>query len=135
MHSCSSSPISADKRLIYVLVFDFVKQANSVVGENHSDITSVIPPCLENCSMVVFCFLGNCNYAVELGKVMKFSLIGVQGKDLYDGNQTLTLALVWQLMRAYTLAILSRMSDDGKQVVDEDIINWANQRVSRYSLT
>ena len=61
---------------------------------------------------------------------MKFSLIGVQGKDLFDGNQTLTLALVWQLMRAYTLAILSKMSDEGKQVVDEDIINWANQRVS-----
>ena len=61
---------------------------------------------------------------------MKFSLIGVQGKDLFDGNQTLTLALVWQLMRAYTLAILSRMSEDGKQVVDDDIISWANQRVS-----
>ena len=61
---------------------------------------------------------------------MKFSLIGVQGKDLVDGNQTLTLALVWQLMRAYTLAILSRMSEDGKQVVDDDIIQWANQRVS-----
>lgn len=74
--------------------------------------------------------IGNCNYAVELGKVMKFSLVSIQGKDLFDGNQTLTLALVWQLMRAYTLAILSKMSDEGKQVVDDDIINWANQRLA-----
>lgn len=33
----------------------------------------------------------NCNYAVELGKQLKFSLVGIQGKDIYDGNQTLTL--------------------------------------------
>jgi len=33
----------------------------------------------------------NCNYAVELGKACKFSLVGVAGKDIYDGNETLTL--------------------------------------------
>lgn len=33
----------------------------------------------------------NCNYAVELGKQLHFSLVGIQGKDIYDGNQTLTL--------------------------------------------
>ena len=26
-----------------------------------------------------------------------------------EGNQTLTLALVWQLMRAYTLSLLSKV--------------------------
>lgn len=42
----------------------------------------------------------NCNYAVELGKKKAgFSLVGIGGQDLYDGNATLTLALVWQLMR------------------------------------
>ena len=61
---------------------------------------------------------------------MKFSLIGVSGKDIVDCNPTLTLALVWQLMRAYTLAILSRMSDDGHQVVDDEIIVWAKGKVS-----
>lgn len=46
--------------------------------------------------------LENCNYAVELGKhPAKFSLVGIGGQDLNDGNQTLTLALVWQLMRRY----------------------------------
>jgi len=33
----------------------------------------------------------NCNYAVELGKQCKFSLVGIAGKDIYDGNETLTL--------------------------------------------
>lgn len=42
----------------------------------------------------------NCNYAVDLGKKKAgFSLVGIGGQDLYDGNATLTLALVWQLMR------------------------------------
>lgn len=33
----------------------------------------------------------NCNYAVDLGRQLRFSLVGIQGKDLYDGNPTLTL--------------------------------------------
>lgn len=33
----------------------------------------------------------NCNYAIELGRELKFSLVGIQGKDIYDGNRTLTL--------------------------------------------
>lgn len=47
------------------------------------------------------CFqIENCNYAVELGKnEAKFSLVGIAGQDLNEGNATLTLALVWQLMR------------------------------------
>lgn len=53
---------------------------------------------------MVTCFvlcvqLENCNYAVELGRAAKFSLVGIGGQDLNDGNATLTLALVWQLMR------------------------------------
>jgi len=29
---------------------------------------------------------GNCNYAVELGHQCKFSLVGIDGKDIYDGK-------------------------------------------------
>jgi len=29
---------------------------------------------------------GNCNYAVELGHQCKFSLVGIDGKDIYDGR-------------------------------------------------
>jgi len=39
----------------------------------------------------------NCNYAVILGKQMKFSLVGIGGTDIVDGNQTLTLAIVWPI--------------------------------------
>jgi len=36
----------------------------------------------------------NCNYAVDLGKQCKFSLVGIAGKDIYDGNETLTLGIM-----------------------------------------
>lgn len=46
--------------------------------------------------------LENCNYAVKLGKdEAKFSLVGIAGQDLNAGNRTLTLALLWQLMRRW----------------------------------
>jgi len=69
----------------------------------------------------------NCNYAVVLGKQMKFSLVGIGGTDIYDGNQTLTLALVWQLMRAHVLSILKGL---GENVDDKKMIQWANDRVA-----
>lgn len=70
----------------------------------------------------------NCNYAVVLGKQMKFSLVGVGGSDIVDGNQTLTLALVWQLMRFHVLSILKGL---GSNVDDAAMIKWANDRVTQ----
>ncbi|KAJ8254890.1 hypothetical protein GJAV_G00198500 [Gymnothorax javanicus] len=71
--------------------------------------------------------LENCNYAVELGKTeAKFSLVGIGGQDLNDGNATLTLALVWQLMRRYTLNVLEDLGD-GEKVNDDIIVNWVNK--------
>ena len=46
-----------------------------------------------------------------------------------EGNQTLTLALVWQLMRAYTLSLLSKLNEDGTPIVESEIISWANNKV------
>lgn len=73
--------------------------------------------------------LENCNYAVELGKVLKFSLVGIAGQDLFEGNPTLTLALVWQLMRAYTLSILSQLAKGPNGIVEKEIVEWANKKV------
>lgn len=73
--------------------------------------------------------LENCNYAVELGKQLKFSLVGVAGQDISDGNATLTLALVWQLMRAYTLSILAQLADTGHPIVEKEIVDWANRKL------
>ncbi|XP_051482646.1 plastin-1 [Apus apus] len=72
----------------------------------------------------------NCNYAVELGKTKaKFSLVGIAGHDLNEGNPTLTLALVWQLMRRYTLNVLSDLGE-GEKVNDEIIIKWVNRTLA-----
>lgn len=72
----------------------------------------------------------NCNYAVNLGKILRFSLVGIQGKDIYDGNRTLTLAVVWQLMRAYTLTVLSQCTESGsKLATDSEIKEWVNQKL------
>ncbi|XP_006637877.1 plastin-1 [Lepisosteus oculatus] len=70
--------------------------------------------------------LENCNYAVDLGKrEAKFSLVGIGGENINEGNKTHTLALVWQIMRRYTLKVLSDLGD-GAKVTDEIIINWVN---------
>ncbi|XP_063808883.1 plastin-2 [Pseudophryne corroboree] len=70
--------------------------------------------------------LENCNYAVDLGKnKAKFSLVGIAGQDLHEGNRTLTLALMWQLMRRYTLNILEDIGG-GQKVNDDTIVNWVN---------
>lgn len=73
--------------------------------------------------------LGNCNYAVELGKKLNFVLVGIAGSDIMEGNKTLTLALIWQLMRAYTLSLLSQLNADGTPIVESEIISWANSRL------
>ncbi|XP_053565991.1 plastin-1 [Bombina bombina] len=77
----------------------------------------------------------NCNYAVDLGKRRaRFSLVGICGHDLHEGNRTLTLALVWQLMRRYTLNILSDLGE-GEKVDDRTIINWVNETLANANKT
>ncbi|XP_054000423.1 plastin-1 isoform X1 [Hylaeus anthracinus] len=74
--------------------------------------------------------LENCNYAVELGKTMNFSLVGIAGQDLNDGNATLTLALIWQLMRSYTLSILTSLAGtQGNTLVEKEIVQWVNSKL------
>lgn len=41
----------------------------------------------------------NCNYVVDLGRAMDFSLVNISGLDMVDGNPKLILAFMWQLMR------------------------------------
>jgi len=50
--------------------------------------------------MVMACLqVANANYVVELGRLMKLSLINIGGLDIVDGNKKLILAIIWQLMR------------------------------------
>jgi len=71
----------------------------------------------------------NCNYAVVLGKQLKFSLVGIGGTDLVDGNKSLTLALIWQLMRLHVISIIKTLSKEGKDINEEDMVAWANKVV------
>ncbi|KAL1130185.1 hypothetical protein AAG570_013123 [Ranatra chinensis] len=79
--------------------------------------------------------LENCNYAVELGKQLKFSLVGIAGQDLNDGNATLTLALIWQLMRAYTLSVLTQLANTGSPIVEKEIVVWVNTKLNSANKT
>lgn len=79
--------------------------------------------------------LENCNYAIELGKEIKFSLVGIAGQDINEGNVTLTLALIWQLMRAYTLSVLSQLAHSGSPIVEKEIIQWVNTKLQNANKT
>ncbi|CAN3375203.1 hypothetical protein DIURU_001094 [Diutina rugosa] len=76
--------------------------------------------------------LENTNYAVEIGKANNFSLVGIEGSDIVDGNKLLTLALVWQLMRRNIVNTLAQLNHGGgKLLTDADMISWANQQVTK----
>ncbi|KAI6779478.1 Fimbrin [Emericellopsis cladophorae] len=75
----------------------------------------------------------NTNYAIELGKQNGFSLVGIQGADITDGQKMLTLGLVWQLMRKdITLTLSSLAQKLGKrEITDAEMVRWANDMVKK----
>lgn len=75
--------------------------------------------------------LENTNYAVEIGKANTFSLVGIEGSDIVDGNKLLTLGLVWQLMRRNISTTLSKLGKNNSNLTDGDILKWANSHVTK----
>ncbi len=75
--------------------------------------------------------LENTNYAVAIGKANHFSLVGIEGSDITDGNKMLTLGLVWQLMRRNINNTLATLAKNGKELADTEIIAWANNEVAK----
>eukprot|EP00727_Mastigamoeba_balamuthi_P000787 m51a1_g10705 putative actin bundling protein (612) ;mRNA; f:168336-170949 len=73
--------------------------------------------------------LENCNYAVELGKQIKFSLVGIAGSNVNNGDKTPILAIVWQLMRAHVFSILNALSTGDKRIQDAEVLEWVNARL------
>jgi len=49
--------------------------------------------------------------------------------DITDGNETLTLALVWQLMRHHVLTVLKEVGG-GAPVSEQQMIKWSNDLVA-----
>ncbi|KAI1081240.1 calponin homology domain-containing protein [Whalleya microplaca] len=70
----------------------------------------------------------NTNYLIELGKQNGFSLVGIQGADITDGNKLLTLGLVWQLMRKDITLTLSDLAQrlGKREITDAEMVKWAN---------
>jgi plastin-1 len=75
--------------------------------------------------------LENCNYVVRLGQDHKFSLVGIQGADIVDEQKTLTLGLVWQLMRENIVHTLHSLNKGGRTVTDMEMVKWANEIAQR----
>lgn len=71
----------------------------------------------------------NCNYGVQLGRGLGFSMPGTGGIDVAGGNKKLVLGFVWQLMRLQTVKMLQEVGG-GTVPKDSDIIAWANSTVS-----
>ena len=74
----------------------------------------------------------NCVYALEIAE-NKISNINigrgqVRGHDIHVGKpKQLTLGLVWQLMRAYTLSLLAKLSNVDKVMEEKDVLTWVNK--------
>ncbi|KAJ4303637.1 fimbrin [Kalmusia sp. IMI 367209] len=87
----------------------------------------------EGQELMRFKALENTNYAVELGKANQFSLPGIQGADITDGQRTLTLGLVWQLMRRDIVSTLKGLAQrlGKREISDQDMIRWANDMAKR----
>ena len=77
-HSLSLIAHACSDEYHYFLTFSFIFHCHWMICGSCNDLWSLS-------------HAENCNYAVELGKVFKFSLVGIDGKDLYDCNETLTL--------------------------------------------
>ncbi|ORY86649.1 putative SAC6-actin filament bundling protein, fimbrin [Leucosporidium creatinivorum] len=73
----------------------------------------------------------NTNYAIDLAKSSHMHIVGIQGSDLVDGSRTLTLGLVWQMMRRNILATMASLAKGGKEITDQDIVRWANETVGK----
>ncbi|KAI5279928.1 fimbrin, partial [Ascosphaera aggregata] len=85
-------------------------------------------PPASGAEMLRFKAVENTNYAIELGKQSRFSLVGIQGADITDGQRTLTLGLVWQLMRKDITNTLSSLAQrmGKREITDGEMIKWAN---------
>ena len=78
-----------------------------------------------------FKMVENTNYGVDLAKNNRMQIVGIQGADIVDGSKTLTLGLVWQLMRRNIVQTLASLSKGGREVTDSDIVKWANETVKK----
>lgn len=44
-------------------------------------------------------------------------------------------ALIWQLMRAYTLSVLTQLANTGNPMVEKEIVTWVNNKLNNAGKT
>jgi plastin-1 len=76
----------------------------------------------------------NGNYTIEVCKALKLSLVNIGGLDIVDGNKKLILAIIWQLIRMYTLKVLAELARKQHitDLTEDHIIAWANKTASAH---
>ncbi|PRP88123.1 kinesin-like protein [Planoprotostelium fungivorum] len=75
----------------------------------------------------------NCNYAVDLGRELNFSLVGVAGKDFVDKSTKFALAFLSQAMQYHFLRKLQQFG--GKEITEADMVRWVNEKVKKAGKT
>ncbi|KAG0196293.1 hypothetical protein BGX28_010338 [Mortierella sp. GBA30] len=73
----------------------------------------------------------NTNYAIMIGQHLRYTLVNMQGADIVDGSPTLTLGIVWQMMRENVTQTMKKLSKSGRDITDMEMIRWANDAVQR----
>jgi len=108
-----------------VALYDVMKIVDpETVGKSKAKITR--PPYKKLSGMLTK--RENLGQVVTLGREMGYTLMGIDGSDIYDENKKLTLALLWQMMRGYSVKVLKELGD-GKPVEDKDILAWVNTKI------
>uniref|UniRef100_A0A1I8FCQ2 Calponin-homology (CH) domain-containing protein n=1 Tax=Macrostomum lignano TaxID=282301 RepID=A0A1I8FCQ2_9PLAT len=77
----------------------------------------------------LFQWQANCNYVIECGRKIGLPMTNIGAEDIRDGDRKLTLGLVFQMMRAYTLSLLMQLTGGTRKIDDDEIIQWANQKL------
>lgn len=62
---------------------------------------------------------------------IKFSLVGIGGKNITDGDKNYILSCIWQLYRYHSVKFLAELrQNSGEKLTDELILQWANDMVT-----
>jgi plastin-1 len=61
---------------------------------------------------------------------IKFSLVGIGGKNITDGDKKYVLSCIWQLYRYHSVKFLAQLrANSGEKLTDQLILQWANTMV------
>merc|ERR1712233_44295 len=75
----------------------------------------------------------NCSYAVDIGQgKLGYSLVGINGANIFEMDRTRTLAILWQLMRSYMTKVLASQTGD---IRDTEIQQWCNETLKKHGKT